>query len=265
MYTISNNNCSCFIFDIIKKLNYFNQLLISYYSMSKTLIFSATYNEIDNIEQLILQINHCKENLDILIIDDNSPDKTGEILIDLKKKYKNLILVHRHAKLGLDTAHKYAYDFAIKNSYSKLITMDADLSHDPKEITQFIRLLDQHEFIIGSRYIKGGKCEMPFLRLFLSIIGNRIIKFVLKINCNEFTTSYRGFNLLKLNNFHLNKVNSKGYSFFMETIYQLNKIGYKIKEVPIYFKNRTAGKSKIPKIEIFRTLKNLFLLEFFNK
>ena len=116
--------------------------------MSKTLIFSATYNEIDNIEQLILQINHCKENLDILIIDDNSPDKTGEILIDLKKKYKNLILVHRPAKLGLDTAHKYAYDFAIKNSYSKLITMDADLSHDPKEITQFIRLLDQHEFCL---------------------------------------------------------------------------------------------------------------------
>ena len=83
--------------------------------------------------------------------------------------------------------------------------MDADLSHDPEEIPTFINLLDEHEFVIGSRYSKGGKCEMPFLRLFLSIIGNKIIKFVLKINCGEFTTSYRGFNLLKLNNFHLKR------------------------------------------------------------
>ena len=143
--------------------------------------------------------------------------------------------------------------------------MDADLSHDPEEIPKFINLLDKHEFVIGSRYAKGGKCEMPFPRLFLSIIGNKIIKLVLKINCNEFTTSYRGFNLSKLNNFHLKEVKSKGYSFFMESLYQLNKNNYKILEVPISFKNRTAGKSKIPKIEIFRTLKNLLLLQFFSK
>ena len=83
---------------------------------------------------------------------------------------------------------------------------------------------------------------MPLMRLFLSIIGNKIIKFVLKINCNEFTTSYRGFNLSKLNNFHLKKVRSKGYSFFMESIYWINKNNYKILEVPIFLKNRTAGK-----------------------
>ena len=233
--------------------------------MTKNLIFSATYNEKDNIKELIEKINQYSSNSDIFIIDDNSPDGTGNILNELKKNNSNLDFLVRKGKLGLDTAHKYAYDYAIKNGYDKLITIDADLSHDPKEIPTFINLLDEHEFVIGSRYVKGGKCEMPLLRLFLSIIGNKIIKFVLKINCNEFTTSYRGFNLSKLNNFHLNGVKSKGYSFFMESLYQLNKNNYKILEVPIYFKNRTAGKSKIPKIEIFRTLKNLLLLQFFSE
>ena len=233
--------------------------------MTKNLIFSATYNEKDNIEELIEKINKYSLNSDIFIIDDNSPDGTGNILNELKKKNSNLDFLIRKSKLGLDTAHKYAYDYAIKNGYEKLITIDADLSHDPKEIPTFINLLDKHEFVIGSRYAKGGKCEMPLLRLFLSIIGNKIIKFILKISCSEFTTSYRGFNLLKLNNFHLKEVKSKGYSFFMESIYHLNKNNYKILEVPIFFKNRSAGKSKIPKIEIFRTLKNLLLLQFFSK
>ncbi len=233
--------------------------------MSKNLIFSATYDEKDNIKKFIEKINKYSLSSDILIIDDNSPDGTGSVLNELKKENSNLKFIIRESKLGLDTAHKYAYDYAIENGYEKLITMDADLSHDPKEIPTFISLLDKHEFVIGSRYAKGGKCELPMLRLFLSIIGNRIIKFVLKINCNEFTTSYRGFNLLKLDNFHLKEVKSKGYSFFMESIYHLNKNNYKILEIPIFFKNRSAGKSKIPKIEIFRTLKNLLLLRFFSK
>tara|TARA_B100001057_G_scaffold466777_1_gene524245 strand:+ start:157 stop:852 length:696 start_codon:yes stop_codon:yes gene_type:complete len=231
--------------------------------MSKNLIFSATYNEKDNIKVLIEKISKYSLNSDIFIIDDNSPDGTSNILHELKRKNSNLQFLIREGKLGLDTAHKYAYDYAIKNGYEKLITMDADLSHDPKEIPTFINLLDEHEFVIGSRYLKGGKCEMPLLRLSLSIIGNKIIKFILKINCNEFTTSYRGFNLLKLNNFHLNKIKSKGYSFFMETIFRINQSGYKIFEIPIYFRNRTQGKSKIPKIEILRTLFNLFKIKFF--
>ena len=231
--------------------------------MSKTLIFSATYNEKDNIQELIYQINRFKENLDILIIDDNSPDQTGEILVKLKSSYNNLITIHRDQKLGLDTAHKFAYQYAIDNGYTKLITMDADLSHDPKEIPVLINLLDKHEFVIGSRYMKGGKCEMQGLRLLMSIIGNKVIRLVLKLKCNEFTTSYRGFNIEKLQNFNLNIVKSKGYSFFMETVYRISQKGFKVQEIPINFKNRTKGQSKIPKIEIFRTLKNLFLLKIF--
>ena len=230
--------------------------------MSKTLIFSATYNEKDNIKELIYQINRFKENLDILIIDDNSPDQTGEILVKLKSTYNNLISIHRDQKLGLDTAHKFAYQYAIDNGYTKLITMDADLSHDPKEIPVLINLLDKHEFVIGSRYMDGGKCEMKGLRLLMSIIGNKVIRLVLKLKCTEFTSSYRGFNIEKLQNFNLNIVKSKGYSFFMESIFRIAQNGYKIHQIPITFKNRTKGESKIPKIEILRTIKNLLILKF---
>ena len=142
--------------------------------------------------------------------------------------------------------------------------MDADLSHDPLEIPKIIDHLDKFAFVIGSRYSLGGRCEMTGFRLLLSMIGNRVFKYFLKINCNEFTSSFRGFNLTKLKDFDFNLINSKGYSFFMETIYRINKLNYEIKEIPIIFKNRAQGKSKIPKIEIFRTIKNLLIL-FFEK
>ena len=97
-------------------------------------------------------------------------------------------------------------------------------------------------------------------RLIMSKFGNNLIKKVLQINSNEFTTSYRGFNLSKLKNFHLNQVNNKGYSFFMGTLFEIDRLGFKIKEIPIIFKDRQKGLSKIPKIEIFRTMKKLFIL-----
>ena len=166
--------------------------------------------------------------------------------------------------MGLDTAHKEAYNYALKNNFDYLITMDADLSHDPKEIINFISYLNDYPFVIGSRYIEGGKCEMKGFRLFISYFGNKIIKFVLKSKCTEFTTSYRGYNLKKLINFNLNIVNSAGYSFFMSIIFELERRNFDIKEIPITFYERNAGKSKIQRIEIFRTLKNL-LLNWFKK
>ena len=141
--------------------------------------------------------------------------------------------------------------------------MDADLSHNPKLINKFIKYLDNHEFVIGSRYAKGGSCEINFFRFLLSYCGNKFIKYMLKIPSNEFTTSYRGFNLKKLKDFKLKDISSKGYSFFMETIYLINKKNFKIKEIPIKFKNRVYGVSKIPKMEILRTFKNVFRLKLF--
>jgi len=142
--------------------------------------------------------------------------------------------------------------------------MDADLSHNPIKINQMIKILKDSEFVIGSRYMVGGKCEMGIVRFLISFFGNKFIKITLNINCSEFTTSYRGFNLKKLKKFNLNKIHSRGYSFFMETIVYLERSKFVIKEIPIHFKNRIHGKSKIPKIEIFRTLKNVLLLYFKN-
>ncbi len=228
-----------------------------------TLVFTATYNEAGNIENF-LEIALKIKNIDILVIDDNSPDKTWEIIEKYKKKYSNLYLIKRPGKEGLDTAHKEAFKFAEKKNYSNLITLDADLSHDPNLITIFIDELKSRPFIIGSRYMKDGKNDMKLFRYLLSYFGNKLIKLVLKINCEEFTTSFRGFNLQELKNFDINKVNSRGYSFFMETIYHINKLGFKIHQIPIHFKIRTIGKSKIPPVEILRTLKNLFLLKLSN-
>ena len=229
---------------------------------NKILVFTATYNEVENIAKYLKEILSLNIKLSILIIDDNSPDKTYEEIRTFEKKYENIKLIVREKKLGLNTAHKFAFNYAKENNYEKLITMDADLSHDPKDIPTFIDLLDEYPFVIGSRYIKGGKNEMTIFRYLLSYFGNLFIKKIFGIKCSEFTTSYRGFNLIKLNNFNLDIINSKGYSFFMETIYRINQNRHIIKETPIIFKNRIKGKSKIPKIEIFRTLKNVFLLHF---
>ena len=226
-------------------------------NQKRILVFTACYNEKENIEKLILKIRENLPEGEILIIDDNSPDQTKEVINDLKDKISKLYLIVREKKLGLDTAHKFAYEYAIKNNYDYLITMDADLSHDPKELMNFVKNLDENAFVIGSRYILGGKCEMKGTRLIMSKIGNLVIKIFSKINSNEFTTSYRGFNIKKLKNFHLNDVKETGYSFFMGTLFELEKKNFYIKEIPITFADREQGISKIPRLEIFRTIKNL--------
>ena len=228
----------------------------------KILIFTATFNEVENIGKLISKIRKFHSNGHILIIDDNSPDGTGDKIKLLQKKTKNLHFISRNKKLGLDSAHKLAYRFAKNNNYDYLITMDADLSHDPKEQKNFIKNLSNFAFVIGSRYINGGKCLMTGKRLFISKYGNLLIKKILGIPLTEFTTSYRGFNLKKLKKFQLSNVKTKGYSFFMGTIFEIYKGNYNIKEIPIIFKDRTKGVSKIPRLEILRTLKNLVILFF---
>tara|TARA_B100000214_G_scaffold370701_1_gene345790 strand:- start:21 stop:728 length:708 start_codon:yes stop_codon:yes gene_type:complete len=225
----------------------------------KILVFTACYNEKDNIEKLIFKIKEFLPGSSILIIDDNSPDQTKEIVKKLKNKVENLHLIIREKKLGLDTAHKTAYEFALKNHFDYFITMDADLSHDPKELVNFVINLEENPFIIGSRYISGGRCLMKGFRLIMSRVGNLVIKHFSNIKCNEFTTSYRGFNLKKLNSFHLKNVKETGYSFFMGTLFEINKKKFSIKEIPITFYDREKGISKIPKLEIFRTLKNLLM------
>ena len=228
----------------------------------KILVFTATFNELDNIKNLVSSIKKQPSNPHILIIDDNSPDGTSEEIKKLQNNFKNLFLIKRNNKLGLDSAHKEAYEFALKNNYDLLITMDADLSHDPNELDNFIRNLEEFPVVLGSRYIHGGQCLMKGRRLLFSKYGNLIIKFIFQLDCNEFTTSYRGFNLKKLNNFHLNLIKTKGYSFFMGTVHEIFKQKFKVKEIPIIFSDRKKGYSKIPRVEILRTIINLLILRF---
>ncbi len=131
---------------------------------NKILIFSATYNEAKNIENFLNSIEELNLALDILLIDDNSPDGTWKIIQEYSKSKKNIHLIVRNKKEGLDTAHKIAYEYSIKNNYDFLITLDADMSHDPKVIPKFIDELKTNAFVLGSRYIKGGKCNMNGFR-----------------------------------------------------------------------------------------------------
>jgi dolichol-phosphate mannosyltransferase len=233
--------------------------------MKKILIGTATYNEFKNIFRLINKILKKYPKVDLLVIDDNSPDKTKSLLYLSKKKFKKRFnFIIRKNKQGLNTAHKLIYNYALKYKYDFLITLDADFSHNPNDIGKIIRKLFKNDFVIGSRYMKGGENRMKKKRLLLSKWGNFLIGKLLKSNLSEHTTSFRGFNMINLSRkkFNLNEVKSNGYSFFMETIHILRKKNCKIKEIPIIFKDRKFGVSKIPKIEIFRTLYNLFFLKF---
>jgi dolichol-phosphate mannosyltransferase len=229
--------------------------------MKKVLVFTGTYNESENILTFINGVFKSSDQVDLLIIDDSSPDGTSEIINSHEKINKELFLIKREKKLGLDTAHKLAYKYAKEKGYEKLITLDADLSHDPGKIPLFIDLLNQSEFVIGSRYGEGAKNNQPLFRFVISYFGNKLIKILLNSTLNEHTTSYRGFDLIKLKNFDLDKVNAAGYSFFMGTIHALKSNGHTMMETPIIFSDRLHGVSKIPKIEIFRTFFNL--LKFF--
>ena len=135
--------------------------------MNKNLVFTATYNEVDNIStflEIVLKI----PNIDVLIVDDNSPDKTSDVIKKFQNNNKNLFLVKRKSKEGLDSAHKIGFNFAKEKNYENLITIDADLSHDPKMIPQFLKALDDKPFVIGSRYMTGATNDMKLFRYTLS-------------------------------------------------------------------------------------------------
>ena len=227
------------------------------------LVFTATYNESKNIIKFLNIIHRIKLNFDLLIVDDNSPDGTANIISNSKKnKNKKIILKIRKKKLGLNTAHKFAYNYAKRRGYKYLITLDADLSHEPNLIPIFFKNLVNYSFVIGSRYTRGGKCQLKGFRLMISYLGNKLIKFLFNFKIDEFTTSYRGFNFEKLKRFNINIVNSTGYSFFFETVFHILTSGYSSKQIPINFQQRHNGVSKMPKIEIVRTLANIVRLKF---
>ena len=228
----------------------------------KILAFSPSYNEKVIIKKFIKEFFYYNK-IDLLIIDDNSPDGTADIIKSEKIKNNFIKLIVRKKKYGIDTAHIDAYKYAIKNNYDYLITLDCDLQHDVADIKRFIKQLNFNNFVIGSRYMLNGKCNLKGFRYLLSYYGNKFLKYLFKIKINEFTTSFRGLDKKTLKFLLKKKVISRNYSFFMEVVYMLNKYNFKLKEIPIMFNSRKLGYSKIPKIEIIRTLYNAVRLKLF--
>ena len=227
---------------------------------SKALIVTATYNEADNIRPLIADIFKYVPNAHVLVIDDNSPDGTAQIVRDLAAVDNRIALIQRPRKLGLGTAHKLAKMFAEKNGYRQLVTMDADFSHDPKYLPTLTSLLESNDFVIGSRYTKGGSCEYGPARQVLSRGANFLSRLLLGLKIRETTTSYRGFSKKLLHTLRVDEIRADGYSFFIESIYRVSRATSKMAEFPIHFGDRRAGISKISKTEIFRGFTTLFRL-----
>ncbi|MDH4127186.1 MAG: polyprenol monophosphomannose synthase [Spirochaetota bacterium] len=233
---------------------------------NKLLIFTATYNEKDNIESLCRAIFDNSPDCDLLIVDDNSPDGTGEILEDMRILDNRIFVIHRSGKLGLGSAHKLGMNYAIEHEYDILITMDADFSHDPKDISRLTQEICNVDFVIGSRYMDGGGTNYLGYRKHVSSIGNWTARLLLGISVHELTTSYRAFRVPMLAKLNLKQIKSEGYSFFLESLFWINFYKFKISEIPIIFRDRAAGLSKIPKLQIVYgvlTLIRLILIRFF--
>ena len=223
-------------------------------SIKKILVFFATYNEAENIESLLRCTFENLPGQELLVVDDNSPDGTGEMLDKFAQTNKQVAVIHRPRKLGLGTAHKLAMQYAIKNQFDILITMDADFSHHPEYLPTLVDLMNDNDFVIGSRYVKGGGLSYGFFRRTLSITANILARYMLKIPLKECTTSYRGFQVSLLKKINLNLIRSEGYSFFIESIYIIHRLTDKITEFPIFFYDRQSGNSKISKIEIIKSV-----------
>jgi dolichol-phosphate mannosyltransferase len=226
----------------------------------RLLVFTATYNELDNVQALLKGIWAVDATADVLVVDDQSPDGTGALLDRLAAADQRLKVVHRPAKLGLGTAHHLGMLFAIRQGYDTLVTMDADRSHDPRDIPRLIEKLAAADFVIGSRYMPGGACDYGGYRRFVSVAANAAARLLLGIPLHEFTTSFRAFRVRELARVNFVKMHNQGYSFFMESVYRFHQTGLRLEEVPINFRDRYTGVSKIPRFEIVRGIGKLLHL-----
>jgi len=215
----------------------------------KRLIIIPTYNEKANIEKLIndIQLQNI-ENLDILIIDDNSPDGTGEIIKNLQKNNDNILIIEREGKLGLGTAYIRGFKYALENNYNQIAQMDADYSHDPKDLIKLFKAVEKYDWAIGSRYKSGiNVVNWPLSRLILSYGANIYSRIITGMKIKDGTAGFKCWNKNVLAKIKLDEVKSHGYSFQIEMNFRAWKAGFKFFEVPIVFTDRTLGESKMSK------------------
>ena len=214
--------------------------------MKKTLVIIPTYNEISNISELINRILDVDYSLDILFIDDNSPDGTGDFLKNISKEKGNIHLISRSGKMGLGTAYISGFKWAIANDYDYVLQMDADLSHNPSDIIELLKHIKDYDLVIGSRYLNGfNVVNWPLRRLLLSYFANLYTRILTGLPLYDSTGGFKCFQIHVLKNINLDQVVSEGYSFQIEMNYLSWIDNNKIKEISIIFTDRTVGDSKM--------------------
>jgi SAM-dependent methyltransferase len=217
----------------------------------RILVFTACYNERDNISPFVEQVSRAVPHADMLVVDDSSPDGTWDEIVDLQRRYPRLVGVKRPGKRGLGSAHKYALHYAMRKGYDYVVTMDADFSHDPAAIPALLDMSGPNVFVTGSRYCGGGHSDYTGYRDIISRLGNIAARNLLNLELKELTTSFRVFDVASLKRLSLRHAYSQGYSYNVQLIYLLRRQGVELREVPIHFADRLHGASKIPRLQAF--------------
>lgn len=212
----------------------------------KTLIIIPTYNEYENLRPLLQEIFSYAPAADVLIVDDNSPDGTGRLADEIHAENALVNVLHRAGKLGLGTAYIAGFKYAVEHGYDAAFEMDADFSHDPRYLPDFLNKIEDADLVIGSRYVEGGGTpNWSLLRRFISGGGNIFARFMLGIPVHDCTAGYRCYRRHVLESIELDSIESQGYAFQVELAYRVYKRGFKIVETPIIFMDRRVGKSKM--------------------
>ncbi len=215
-------------------------------------IVIPTYNEATNLAPLVQKILSRHPDFSIIIVDDNSPDGTGKIADRLAEQHPSCSVIHQPNKTGLGKAYIKGFKEALKMDADPIFEMDADFSHDPRYLDDFLEAIKYYDLVIGSRYINGVRVEgWKFRRLLLSKIANIYVSYLMVKPIWDFTAGYRCYRRSVLERFNLDKIQSDGYAFQIEMTYLAFKHGFKVREIPILFKEREHGFSKISRSVIW--------------
>lgn len=229
--------------------------------MQRALIIFPTYNERDNIEKIVHAVLPLDPRINVLIVDDNSPDGTGELADRLAAAEPKVHVLHRQMKEGLGRAYIAGFRWAIEQQYDFVFEMDADFSHGPEYIKDFLREIQNHDLVIGSRYISGvNVINWPMSRLLLSFFANKYARFVTGLPVRDATGGYKCFRREVLEGIRLDDVHSSGYCFQIEMTMRAWKKHFRIKEIPIVFIDRVAGASKMSKKIVREAVWKVWLL-----
>jgi dolichol-phosphate mannosyltransferase len=216
-------------------------------NMGKNLVIIPTYNEKENISSIIEAIGKLKVSFDILIVDDNSPDKTGDIVLELQKTKPKLKLIRREGKQGLGTAYIRGFKWAIENKYDIICEMDADFSHNPIDLVRLHETcISGADLAIGSRYVSGvNVVNWPLGRVLMSYMASIYVRIVTGLKVKDTTAGFKAYKRIVLETIDLDNIRSKGYAFQIEMKFTAWKFKFEIVEIPIVFTDRRLGTSKM--------------------